>query len=71
MRNNFGVGLGYEAVVRFAKPFFKSEVVFNDAIVDDYNAPGAIAMGMCVLFSRTPVSGPASMSNYVSSIDRA
>ena len=41
----------------------EGEVVFDDAVVDDDESAGAVAVGMCVLFGGAAVSGPASVAD--------
>jgi hypothetical protein len=46
----------------------QGEIVFHDSIVDDHNFPGAVAVGMGILFAWTPMSGPACMAYSVSAV---
>ncbi len=43
----------------------EGQIVFDDAVVDDDDFAGAIAVGMRVFFGRTPVCGPAGMADAV------
>ncbi len=49
---------------------FELEVVFDDAVVDDDDAAGAVAMGMGVLFRGAAVRCPARVPDAVSAIER-
>jgi hypothetical protein len=46
------------------------EVVLDDAVVDDDDPPGAIAMGVGVFFRGTAVRGPARVRDAVAAVDR-
>src|SRR5450755_3475559 len=70
MSDDFGIGLSGELVSFFDQLLFQDDVVLNNAVVHHDNAPGAIAMGMSVLFRGTAVRGPASVADAVSAIDR-
>src|SRR5262249_17991513 len=45
-------------------------VILDDAVVDDNDLAGAIAMGMGVFFRRTPMRGPPGVADAVGSIQR-
>jgi hypothetical protein len=49
MRDNFRVRLGDEEMVCGAQAFFELNVIFDDAVVDDDDAPRAIAVRVRVL----------------------
>jgi hypothetical protein len=71
VRDDLGVCLGDELVALLLKLLFEGEVILDDAIVRDYDLSGAIAMGMGVLFSGTPVCRPACVADAISAFDRA
>ena len=50
--------------------FFQRQKIFDDAVVDDDDVAGAVAVRMGVLFRRTSVRGPAGMADAVVAIDR-
>src|SRR4029077_5326695 len=68
--DDFGIGFGGELVPFFNQLLLKRDVVFDDPVVHHDNAPGAVPMGMRVLFSGTAVRGPAGMTDSVGAIQR-
>jgi hypothetical protein len=48
----------------------QADIVFHDAVVDDNDLAGAIAMRMGVLFRGTAVRGPAGMADAVGPVER-
>ena len=69
MRDDFGVGLSNKLVVSLSQAFFQLQIVFNDAVVDHYNATGAVAMRMGVFFGGTAVGGPTRVANAISAVE--
>ena len=66
VRDDLGVGLGDERVaLRAASSRFRSEVVLDDAVVDDDDAAGAVAVRVRVLFGRPAVRRPARVAEAV------
>ncbi len=65
VRNNFGVGFGDELVAFTLEHFLQLQVVFDDAVVDDDKLPGAVPVGMRVLFRGAAVRGPACVADAV------
>jgi len=61
--DDFGVGLGDELVALGDEGVLECEVVFDDAVVDDDESAGAVAVGVGVLFSRAAVGGPAGVAD--------
>ena len=62
MGKDLGVGLGGEDVA-FGLQFLPQRmIVFDDAVMDDDQIAGAIAMGMGVLGGRRAMGGPAGMA---------
>jgi len=45
------------------------EIVFDDAVMNDDHAAGAIAMRVCIFFGRTAVRGPTRVAHAVRAID--
>ena len=43
------------------------QIVFDDAVVDDDDAAGAIAVGVGVFFGRTAMRGPARVADAIRS----
>src|ERR1051326_6486654 len=70
MSNHFGVGFRREAMALFDEVLRERNVILDDAVMDNDNPPGAVAMGMGVLFRRPAVRGPASMANAICAIKR-
>jgi hypothetical protein len=70
MRNDFGISLGGKLVAFFDQLLLQAQIVFDNAIVDDHNLAGAIAMGMSVLFSGASMGGPAGVANAVTTMQR-
>ena len=64
MGDDFCVGFGYKFVAGGGEFFFEGEVVFDDAVVDDDEGAGAVAVGMGVLFGGAAVGGPAGCVLY-------
>ena len=46
------------------------EVIFDDAVVDDDDAAGAVAMGVGVLFGGAAVRGPARVADAEGALER-
>ena len=68
--DDFCVGLGYEFVALRGEFLFESEVVFDDAIVDDDDSTGAVAVRMGVLLSGAAMCGPARVADSVGALER-
>ena len=71
MSDDFGVGFGDELVAFCDELVFQLKIVFNDAVVDDDDFAGAIAMGMRVFFGWAAVRGPACVADSVNAIQRS
>ena len=71
MRDDLGVGLGDERVPFLLQLPLQIEVVLDDAVVDDDDAAGAVAVGMGVLFGRAAVGRPARVPDAVVPLERA
>jgi len=56
--DDLGVGLGDEGVAFGGELLLEGEVVFDDAVVDDDEGAGAVAVRVGVLFGRASVGGP-------------
>ncbi len=68
--DDLGVGLGDELVAGGGKLFFESEIVLNDAVVDDDEGAGAVAVGVRVFFGRAAVGGPAGVADAEAAVQR-
>src|SRR6185437_2474936 len=71
MGDDFGVGLSDKLVVGFTQLFFQLQVMLDDAVMNYYDAPGAIAMGMVVFFSYPSLSCPACVADSIGSVEWA
>ena len=67
--HDLGVGFGDEVVIALAQSLFELKIVFDDAVVNDDDAAGAVAMRMRVLFGRTAVCGPTRVADAVSAVE--
>src|SRR6201999_33652 len=65
MRNHFRVGFCRKFVAFFNQLFLERQVIFNNAVMDDNDFAGAVAMRMRVFFRRAAVRGPARMPDSV------
>ena len=70
VRNDLGVGLGDELVPLALQFELQIEVVLDDAVVDDHDLAGAVAVRMCVFLGRPAVRRPARMADAVVAADR-
>src|SRR3972149_5211378 len=57
--HNLGVGLGAEPVPVSLELGAELEVVLENAVVNDYQTPGAVRVWMGIGVGRAPVGGPA------------
>ena len=67
--DDLGVGFGDELVALGGEFALEVEVVFDDAVVDDDDAAGAVAVGMGVLFGGAAVGGPAGVADAEGAVD--
>ena len=51
------------------RAFFQLEIVFDDAVVDDDEGAGAVAVGVGVFFGGAAVGGPAGVADAVGAVD--
>ena len=51
------------------KVALEGEVVFDDAVVDDDEGAGAVAVGVGVFFGGSAVGGPAGVADAVAAVD--
>ena len=70
MRDDLGVGLGDELVALVLQLLLQIEVVLDDAVVDDDDPAGAVAVRMRVLLGRPAVRRPARVADAVLAVDR-
>jgi hypothetical protein len=67
--DDFGVGFGDEGVAGGDELALEGEIVFDDAVVDDDEGSGAVAVGVGVLFGGTTVGGPAGVADAEGAVD--
>ncbi len=67
--DDLGVGFGDELVALGDEGALEGEVVFDDAVVDDDEGAGAVAVGMGVLFGGAAVRGPAGVADAEGAVD--
>ena len=70
MRDDLGVGLGDERVAFALQLLLQLEIVLDDAVVDDDDAAGAVAVRVGVLLGRPAVRGPARVADAVLAFER-
>jgi hypothetical protein len=68
--NDLGVGLGDELVALGGELALQVEIVFDDAVVDNDDAAGAVAMRVGVLFRGPAVRGPAGVADAEGAVER-
>ena len=66
--DDLGVGFGGELVAFGDEGGFELEVVFDDAVVDDDERAGAVAVGVGVFFGGAAVGGPAGVADAVGAL---
>ena len=67
--DDFGVGFGLEGVAAGDEGVLELEIVFDDAVVDDDEGSGAVAVGVGVFFGGAAVGGPAGVADAVGAGD--
>jgi hypothetical protein len=67
--DDLGVGFGDEDVALGDELALELEVVFDDAVVDDDERAGAVAVGVGVLFGGAAVGGPAGVADAVGAVE--
>ena len=70
MGDDLGIGLGDEGVAFFRQLTLQFQVVFDDAVMHHHDAPGAVAVGMGVLFGRPAMGGPTGVADAVGALQR-
>ena len=63
MGDDFGVGFGDEVVALGGELLLEGEVILDDAVVDDDEGAGAVAVGVRVFFGGAAVGGPAGVAD--------
>src|SRR5271154_1763126 len=69
MGDDFGVRFSDELVAFALQLFLEFEVIFDDAVVNDHDLTGAIAMRVGVFLGRAPVGGPAGVTDAIGALD--
>ncbi len=67
--DDFGVGFGDELVALRGEFALEVEIVFDDAVVDDDDAAGAVAMRMGVFFGGAAVGCPAGVADAEGAVE--
>ena len=67
--DDLGVGLGDELVALGGELLLEGEVVFDDAVMDDDEGAGAVAVRVRVLFGGAAVGGPAGVADAEGAVD--
>ena len=67
--DDLGVGFGDELVALGDEGVLEGEVVFDDAVVDDDEGAGAVAVGVGVFFGGAAVGGPAGVADAEGAVD--
>src|SRR5690349_5196856 len=70
VRNDFGVGFGYELVPFRRQLFSQRQVVFDDAVVDHYDLALAVPVRMRVLLGWPPMRRPTRVPDAVRTSQR-
>ena len=70
MRDDLRVGLGDERVPFLLELLLQIQIVLDDAVVDDDDAAGAVAMRVRVLLGRPAVGRPARVADAVVPVER-
>ena len=70
MGDDFCVCLGGEGVAFRNELLLQGKVVFDNAVVDDHDAAGAIAVGVGIFFGGASVGRPASVANPICALQR-
>src|SRR5579863_3071065 len=70
MSDDLGVGLGGELMPFLGEFLLQAEVVLDDAVVDNHNLSGAVAVRMGVLFGRSTMRRPSRVSDAIRSMKR-
>ena len=68
--DDLGIGLGDESVALRRQLALQRQVIFDDAVMHDHNAPGAVAMRMRVLLGGPAVRRPARVADAVRPVHR-
>src|SRR5208283_177313 len=68
--DHLGVSLGTELVALFDQLSLQADIVLDDAVMDDNDLSGAVAVRVGILLGRTPVCGPARVADAVGAVER-
>src|ERR1700730_19102271 len=70
VRDDLGVGFGDELMAFALEPLFQLEIILDNAVVDDNNLTGAIAVRVGVFLGGAAVGGPAGVADSIGAFDR-
>ena len=71
VRDDFGVCFGDEFVAFGDELVLQLEIIFDDAVVDDDDFAGAVAVRVRVFFGGAAVRGPAGVADAVDAVERS
>jgi len=69
VRDDFGVGLGFESVAFAGQPLLQAEVILDNAVVHHDDVAGAVAMRVRVFFRRAAMGCPAGVADAEIAVD--
>ena len=69
MSHNLSVGFSDKAMIFLAQIVFELQVVFDDAVMHDHHAAGAVTMRVCVFFGGAAVRGPTRVAHPISAVE--
>jgi hypothetical protein len=70
VRDYFRISVGNELVALSLQFLFEGHEVLDDTVVNDYHAPSAVAMRVCIFLGWPPVSCPSRVTNAIPSVQR-
>jgi hypothetical protein len=70
VRDDLGIGLSFENVPFILQLFLQGQVIFDNAVVDDDDVAGAVAVGVGVFFGWAAVGRPTGVSDAVAAVYR-
>ena len=70
MGDDLGVGFGDKLVALRGELALQLEIIFDNAVMDDDDAAGAVAVRVRVLFGRAAVRGPARVADAEGAVER-
>src|SRR5262249_26236927 len=68
--DDLGIGFGGELVPSLSQLLLQLKIVLNDAVMNNDDLAGAVAVRMCIFFGRAAVCCPARVADAIGSIER-